>query len=317
MSSKLHRVVKSKVSAQFSGYTLLDYLSERFAYNNSLEWQKLIDDKHLKVNEKDVTSSSILKEDDLVEYYHEDHQEPDVDFSFEIIHQNEDFIIVNKPGNLPIHPAGKFFHNTLWSALKKMGIEPHFINRLDRETSGLVLVALNKGTASKLGKQIQSRSIHKEYLAIVEGNFSEAVEARGYLEKDPNSEIAKKLIFRSDDKFEKYGKSGVDSSFEPVENFGDITLIKCIIITGKTHQIRATLNSIGFPLVGDKIYGLDESFYIKFIHKQLSDEDRKRMRMKRQALHAHILKFKDPHSGDILDFSCELPEDMKRVLEKK
>ena len=316
MSSDLQRVVKSQVKQQYEGLTLLDYLSQRFSYNSPQEWQGIIDDRRLKVNGCEAGSSLILHYNDTLEYYHEDHPEPEVDLFYETIYKGQGFMLLNKPGNLPVHPAGPFFHHTLWALLKKEGIEPHFINRLDRETSGLILIALNKETASKLGKQIQAKAVYKEYRAVVEGKFPEEVEAKGFLEKDPNSKIEKKLIFHKDENFEPYGKSGVDSSFERIANYGSLSLLKCTIRTGRMHQIRATLKSLGFPLAGDKIYGIDENLYLKFIHNGLEAKDLQKLRLKRQALHAHILRFRDPESGKTLEFRCDLPKDMKSLLEK-
>ena len=317
MSSDLQRVIKSLVKPQYSGTTLLTYLSERFNYNTLAEWQEIINDARIKVNGVQGNSDQILNERDTLEYYHIDHPEPEVDFNYSVIAKTDSFMVVNKPGNLPVHPAGPFFHHTLWAALKKEGFEPRFINRLDRETSGLVIVALNKEAASKLGKQIQSKSVYKEYLAIVEGRFEGQLDAKGYLEKDSQSEIEKKLIFHADEDFAQYGKNGVDSSFELLESHGHLSLLRCIIRTGKMHQIRATLKSLGFPLVGDKIYGLDENFYLKFIHKQLEKADYQKMRLQRQALHAHVLRFKDPETAEDLEFICELPEDIKKVLKEQ
>ena len=317
MSSDLQRVIKSLVKPQYCGSTLLTYLSDRFNYNTPAEWQEIIGDGRIKVNGVNGKPEQVLHELDALEYYHIDHPEPQVDFNYSVIAKTDSFMVVNKPGNLPVHPAGPFFHHTLWAALKKEGLEPRFINRLDRETSGLIIVALNKEAASRLGKQIQSKSVYKEYQVIVEGCFKGRLDAKGYLQKDSDSEIEKKLLFHADEDFAQYGKNGVDSSFELIENQGKLSLLRCIIRTGKMHQIRATLKSLGFPLVGDKIYGLDENFYLKFIHKQLEKADYQKMRLKRQALHAHVLRFKDPETAKDLEFICELPEDMKKVLKEQ
>ena len=316
MSSDLVRIVKSLVKAQYSGTPLLDYLVQRFNYNNSDEWQSIISDGRIKVNGIAGTPETLLKENDSLEYHHLDHPEPEVDFQYKVIHEDEHFLVLDKPGNLPVHPAGKFFHNTLWSALKKEGYEPHFVNRLDRETSGLIIVALDKETASRLGKQVQNKSVYKEYQAIVEGAFPEKLDAQGYLTKDPESMIDKKFIYTQDPDFEKYGKSGVDTSFDLIEKFTELSLIRCVIRTGKMHQIRATLRSIGFPIVGDKMYGVDETYYLKFIRKELTDSDLLKLRMKRQALHAHVLKFVHPFSGKELEFKSEIPQDMSGVIQK-
>lgn len=317
MSNDLKRIVKSQIQPQFGGCELLIYLSDKFRYNSPDEWQEIISDKRIYVNGLVAKAGVILQENDLLEYHHLDHPEPEVDFDYTIVAETDGYLVLDKPGNLPVHPAGKFFHNTLWAKLKKEGYEPHIVNRLDRETSGLMVVALNKRSASSLGKQIQSKSIYKEYMAIVEGEFPGSVIARGHLVKDIDSELDKKVLYCEDDNFEQYGKNGVHTSFELLEIYSGLSMVKCVIKTGKMHQIRATLSSLKYPLVGDKIYGVDERVYLKFIRKELKDEDYRKMRMNRQALHAHILKFKDPDSGEMLEFKSELPEDMKRVLQKQ
>lgn len=309
------RVVKSQIKPHFAGYSLIDYLVEKFPYNDREGWLLIIANKQIHLNGEVAGSTDTIKSDDILEYFHQNHSEPEVDSDFRIIFESDNYLVIDKPGNLPVHPAGKFFHNTLWSILKKDGYKPHFINRLDRETSGLILVALNKDTASALGKQIQEKKVFKKYLALVEGEFPESIDAKGYLEKDWGSEIEKKLIFKADPDFEKHGKNGVHSFFEKKQCKNGLSLLECVIETGRMHQIRATLKSLGFPLAGDKIYGVDESFYLKFIHKKMTEEDWGILRMKRQALHAHTLRFLDPVSRKEVEYVSKMPQDMCEVFD--
>ncbi len=315
MSSELKRTVSSKVPNNYTGKSLLDYLSTRYAYHSREKWTELINAEKLKVNSETGVPGTVLNHNDIVDYLYEG-QEPEVNKDFSILYEDDEILVINKPGDLPVHPAGKFFNNTLWAELKKTYSNIHFINRIDRETSGVVLVALNADAASFLGKCFQDRNVTKEYLALVEGRFpQEVTDALGYLEKDPQSEIRKKLFFKPDNNYEIHGKNGVNSSFSTIKEYGPITLIKCLIKTGKTHQIRATLNSLGFPIVGDKLYGINEKAYLKFIKKTLTEEDRQELRMDRQALHASSLQFIHPSSKKSMTFKAPLPEDFKKLIE--
>ena len=314
MSSELKRVVASRVAASFRGQTLIDYLCSRYTYHPKEEWLRILAAGQLKLNSSFAEPHTVLESEDLVEYLY-DEEEPEVNKNFSLLYEDDSLLVVNKPGNLPVHPSGRFFNNTLWALLKKKHDDIYFINRIDRETSGIVLVALNKAVASALGKQFQQRNVTKDYLALVEGEFPEqSIDAKGYLEKDPESEIRRKQIFREAVDFEQYGRQSVHTSFMKIRTLKEISLIKCRIHTGKTHQIRASLQALGWPICGDKIYGLDESFYFKFIRKELTESDWHKLRVQRQTLHAAALDFTHPLTQESLSIEAPLPTDMQNLL---
>ena len=320
MSSKLTRVVTTRIPADKAGYTLVDYLTERYTYHTRDSWLEVIANGDMTLHEQALAHDYILCKDDPIIYKYEAPEEPKVDTNYQIIFEDEYLLVINKPGDLPMHPGGKFFNHTLWALLKQKYEKLHFINRIDRETSGLVLVALNPKTAATLAKQFQRRQVTKQYSVLVEGNFpNEIIRAKGYLAKDEESIFDKKKCFIAAENYSDYGKDGVFSTFEKISccETSKTSLLKALIHTGKTHQIRASLLALGYPLVGDKMYGLDETVFLHFIKQQLNDDDRKLMRISRQALHAENLTFDHPHTQEEVKFTAPLPDDMQNLLKGK
>ena len=216
--------------------------------------------------------------------------EPKVEKSFRLIYEDENLAVVDKPGNLPCHPGGSYCENTLLHLLRNAGIaQPFIINRLDRETSGIVLVAKNGETAKSLAGQFKRHTVEKEYTVLVHGAFPQKLSAKGWLTHDDASVIVKKRKFvetadAPDDKAES-----AETDFELAATEGMLSRVIARPKTGRTHQIRSTLLSLGYPVVGDKIYGLDETFFLRFITDALTDDDRARLIFPRQALHASAL----------------------------
>ena len=299
----------------YGGFELIDYLSTRYKYQSREKWLSFIAVGDIRVNDTVESANFILKSEDRIDYDYTPSDEPEVDKNYRVVFEDDAFLVIDKPGDLPMHPSGKFFNNTLWALLKEKYENVHLINRLDRETSGLVLVAKNPAAAARLAKQFEKRQVEKDYLVLVEGEFcGESLEAKGFLEKDELSSVRKKQRFCQGEEDKEYGKSGVHSLFTLVKLHEGRSLLKVKIYTGKMHQIRATLFTLGFPIVGDKIYGVDDSFFEKFIAKTLTAEDKQRMVLPRQALHAERLKFRHPVSGDWMIFEAPLPDDMRGLL---
>jgi RluA family pseudouridine synthase len=317
MSSKLTRKITSKVPVTYAGSSLINYLTGRYTYHSESNWLEAIANSEILVNQVTANDpSQTLKRDDEVTYVYTGAEEPEVDFSYTVLYEDEHLLVLNKSGNLPVHPAGPFFNHTLWAVLKQKYENVHLINRLDRETSGVILVGLSQAAASNLAVQFQNREVSKSYLALVIGELKEKHDAKGYLIQDEQSEVRKKMRFIADENYQQYGKNGVSTEFEPLHQFNKRTLVKISINTGKMHQIRATLFSLGFPLVGDKIYGLDDTIYIRFVTGTLTKADEELMEINRQALHASELSFKHPVSDEEIHIKAPLPPDMQELLEK-
>lgn len=215
-----------------------------------------------------------------------------VDLPLDIIYEDEDILIVNKPADMPIHPSMNNYENTLANAVmwhfSRQGIPYTFrcINRLDRDTTGLVLLAKNMLSAGILSIMMQKREIHKEYRAICTG----IVPDRGTV-CAPIARAADSTIERCVD-FEKGEEAITHYTLERTN--GIISLVKLTLETGRTHQIRVHMKHIGHPLIGDFLYHPDDKA------------------MKRQALHCCCLKFIHPVTREIMCFEADLPEDMKK-----
>lgn len=211
--------------------------------------------------------------------------------NFEVLCETEDFIVVNKPAPLLVHPSVPGNPPTLLDGLKDLlaydianGARLSIINRLDRETSGIVIVAKNKTTAREFGIAMQQRQITKEYLALVHGTPQEkefTVEAPILRAGDVGeSKIWVKQIPHPD------GKPSI-TKFELIEKIEPFSLLKAIPKTGRMHQIRVHSLHVNLPIVGDKIYGVNESCYLKFIENGWTKELESELILPRQALHCH------------------------------
>ena len=297
------RIVRSCPGDKYSGQALIDYLSSRFDYKARNEWADIIKTGQFSVNGNVASPESILTAEARVEWHlPEDLPEPEVDAGFGILLQDNDIIAVNKTGNLPTHPAGAYFHNTLWWMLRKKFGEVYPVNRLDRETSGVVLFARSPEMAAKL--QNNMPDMEKVYILLAEGKFPEyAVTVHGWMRRDTTSAVRKKQMLCD----MPCGKEAV-TVLRLLEYRDGISKLEARPLTGRMHQIRLAAYSMGFPVVGDKLYGVDENFFIRQ-KDGLLEGDFIRLRMKRQALHASVLSFIHPVSGEKITLTAPLPDD--------
>ncbi len=300
------RIVKSSVTWDAAGTTLLNFLAGRFTYRSADEWRKLILDGTVTYNDKAVAPDTLLAIGGVVEYRPGELVEPPAELSYRILYEDGDLLVVDKPGNLCVHPAGPFFKHTLWYLLReKYGEELHFVNRLDRETSGAMIVALRPEVAAKLERV----EMTKVYLVLVHGDFPEKLTADGFLFHDDLSVIRKKRRY-AETAPENVKCESCLTTFRKIARKGEFSLVEATLGTGRMHQIRATLASLGYPVAGDKLYGLDENFYLRQKHDALSDADRAALVFPRQALHAWKLSFRHSASGEIINCTAPAPDFM-------
>jgi len=307
------------------GILLLEYLAGRFTYHSREEWLAHILESRVQVNGEAASRDYPLAVGDRVEFIARDCPEPPVCFDVEIVFDDDDVMVINKPPNLPCHPAGRYFNHTLWAWLKTHhGMEsPALVNRLDRETSGLLVVAKNAKAESKCRAQFLKRSVVKRYVVLVEGNFPERLGAEGWMLPDPGSGVHKRRRFERDDSRSGTlmpppepvaGKEWAHTDFRRLRAANGISVVEAVLHTGRLHQIRATLHSLGFPVVGDKIYGLDPMIFVRFCTDTITEEDWCRLRMPRQALHSTELEFIHPATNQSLHFEAPMPADMAELV---
>ena len=243
------------------------------------------------------------------------------DISVNIIYEDDDIIVINKAAGMVVHPGFNNYTGTLLNAMafhidnKYPGhgeeIQAQLVHRIDKNTSGVLLMAKNELAQARLGKQFYDHTIERKYIALVWGNFKEE---EGTIEGHIGRSLKNRKVM---DVFPDgaYGKSAT-THYKVVENFGYVTAIQCQLETGRTHQIRAHMKFIGHPLFNDEVYGGDRilkgttfSKYKQFVNNCFKI-------IPRQSLHAKSLGFVHPTTGEYMFFDSELPKDMTDVFVK-
>ncbi len=274
--------------------------------------QRLIENGDVLVNDRPVSQNCRIKANDCLTIHRIEKRNEGLipeDIPIEIIYEDEDLAVVNKPAGMVVYPAAGHGHGTLMNALafhsEKLAsvggpLRPGVVHRLDKDTSGVMVVALSDRGYYVLSEQFQKRTIKRRYAALVYGDL-----------KENGGEIALKIGRSESDRKKmstrvKRGKEAF-TKWNVIKRFGRATLIEAKLGTGRTHQIRVHFASIGHPVLGDKTYG--RKVWIEF-------RGGKRIIFPRQMLHAEILGFVHPSTGEYMEFRSHLPDDMSDKIQE-
>lgn len=294
----MERIFEYQITAAEEGRKIGDFLREK-GYSRHLLRQLKETENGLLRNTQPTFTTVALKAGDrirvrLLEKAEGSEAIMPAPLPFEIVYEDEDLLVVNKPADMPIHPSFQNHGNTLADALtwhyQQHGEDFVYrcINRLDRDTTGLLIVAKHLLSASILSDMVGKREIHREYLAIVKGIPPENGTISAPIGRKKGSAILREVNFET-------GEPAV-THFARLEIRNGLSLVSLKLETGRTHQIRVHMGYIGCPLIGDYLYYPECS------------------RISRQALHSHRLSFLHPITGKALSFTAPLPEDMEKAF---
>ncbi len=278
------------------------------------------------VNGIAVKSNYKVKPNDLIKilFEHPPHENLLVPekISLDIVYEDDDLVVINKPAGLVVHPGHGNYSGTLVNGLlyhfKNLPINssnrPGLVHRLDKDTSGLLVVAKNDNSMVKLSNQFAKKTSKREYLALVWGDLKKDFDTiDNFIGRNPKNRLQNMVI--SNDNNELIGKRAI-TNYEVITRFNYVSLVKCILETGRTHQIRVHMKSIGHPIFNDERYGgnkiLKGTTFTKY--KQFVENCFKIM--PRQALHAKTLGFAHPTTKKYMEFDSDLPKDFQLCVEK-
>jgi 23S rRNA pseudouridine1911/1915/1917 synthase len=313
--------LSSRIASNHAGLRLIDFLSSRFKYHTREQWSDIILRGSVTVNGAHSDPDYILKKNDTVAYTVV-LREPPVDSDIKIIHEEDGFLVAYKPGNLPSHADGNFIKNTfiyiLRTSMSARGYHGpvKLVHRLDRETSGVMVIGKTDDAHRNLVRQFEEGSVQKEYLAVARGIIEKnTLEVSGAMAPDADSAVSirKKVVAELTP-----GSRPASTRFEVVERLHGATLLRCLPVTGRTNQIRVHLAHIGYPLVGDKLYGRTDEQFIEFVRRAREGnfDLLPWMEAPRHLLHALKLSFNHPVTGKGISFECPMPDDMRSYIER-
>ena len=285
-------------------------IAEAFKEFSRSHLQKLIKEGAVKVNGKEIKPKLILQGGELIEILAKEApklKDKAENIDLEIIYEDQDLLVVNKASGLVVHPGAGNPSGTLVNGLLNFDSNLSYlpragiVHRLDKDTSGLMVVSRNEKTYLNLIDQLKERSVTRKYTALVVGEPS----LSGVIDKP----IGRHPKVRTKQAVVSSGKEAI-SRFKKVKSLRGYSLVEVLLETGRTHQIRVHLSYLGFPIVGDNTYG-GRRKYVKGTSENLRS---KINQFKRQALHASSLTFIHPSTKEVLTFDSELPEDMEQLI---
>lgn len=280
------------------------FISEKTEYSRTAV-QRLIEENRITVNEKKEKASYKVQKGDIIEIEEEPAKEIELkaqDIPLQILYEDSDIIVVNKPKGMVVHPANGNPDGTLVNAIMSIckdslsgiggEIRPGIVHRLDKNTSGAIIIAKNDKAHINLSEQLKNHQIKKTYIALVRGIVKEN-------NATINMPIARSKKDRKKMDVDKNGKEAI-THFKVLKRFSDCTLLEINIETGRTHQIRVHLSHIGYPIIGDDVYS----------------NGKNKWNIEGQCLHAKSLDFKHPITGKSMHIEAPIPEYFEKIIEE-
>ena len=297
-------IFKFLINEEWEGLRIDKYLSLNLDFLSRSYIQKMIQEQNVSVNGKIVKANYNLKEDDEIEFQLPPNVEPDIvaeNIPLDVLYEDNDCIVVNKPKGMVVHPAAGHYSGTLVNALmyhckdSLSGINgvmrPGIVHRIDKDTTGSLIICKNDTSHEIIAQQLKEHSIVRKYRAICMGVIKED-------ELTINAPIGRHPVERKKMAInEKNGKSAV-THVKVLKRLKNATYVECRLETGRTHQIRVHLSSMGHPLLGDEIYGDTKNKY----------------KLQGQTLHAYILGFVHPTTGEYIETTASIPSYFEKLL---
>lgn len=291
-----------KIIAKHGGERIDKFLAQKLDKSRSLV-QKLIKDELVLVNGVVVKTNYSVADGDVIDVIQLDlvdntniiPQPMDLD----IVYEDDDLLVINKPSGLVVHPAPGHYQDTLVNGLlaysNKLSdingeFRPGIVHRIDKDTSGLLVVCKNNESHEALANQLSDKTLFRQYLAILHGEIEEDEgEIIAPIGRDPRDRVKMAVVAKN--------SKEAQTNFKVLERYDHYTLVSCNLLTGRTHQIRVHFDFINYPLVGDPLYGIKPTIDTKG-----------------QALHAYKLGFIHPRSGEYMEFEAKPPQEFVDTL---
>lgn len=294
---------KFEITEVNEGDRIDKFLTENIDFVSRSYIQKMIKDGKVSVNDKIVKPSFVLKSEDQIHFELPDSVEPNIEaenIPLNIIYEDADLILVNKPKNMVVHPANGHYSGTLVNALmyhcKDLSgingvLRPGIVHRIDKNTSGSLIICKNDKSHQNIAAQLKEHSIKRIYHAIVHGRLYENGTINKPIGRDPKDRLKMAVV--------PNGKEAV-THYTVLQNFENYTYISCQLETGRTHQIRVHMASIGHPILGDDVYAVSKKSPYK---------------CEGQTLHAKTIGFIHPTTQKYMEFDTPLPDYFQHFLE--
>jgi 23S rRNA pseudouridine1911/1915/1917 synthase len=301
------------VPPECGGWRLDHFLKRRIGRLSRTRIQSIIDDQIYFSDGRRARPSSPVRAGEVIQLRRPPPIEPDVPRRFEILYQDDSVMCIDKPAGLPMHTTAKFWRNTLTSLLRERypNEQMEIAHRIDRETSGVLLIARDRGAASRLTQAFARRDVDKTYLALVKGSPPDA----GRIDVSLGLLDTPSHVMMGPVPIEAGGLPAV-TRFRVLRRFAGHALCEARPETGRQHQIRAHFAHLGHPILGDKLYGAGEALFMRSCDEGVTPELLAAFDgLPRHALHAHRLTFPHPVTGARMTVESPLPEDLLQAVD--